>query len=149
MIFCIVCILIFSVVCVGVFFFGIDVFVFFFKQKTAYEMRISDWSSDVCSSDLSRAQVRRSCRSCRAESQERCGAGRGNRLGHPCLSASSQSHQRRDRKSVVSGKSVSVRVDLGGRRNIKKKIYSTNKDSSINTAKMTSVGTTHKIKNQL
>src|SRR3546814_5538576 len=29
--------------------------VFFFKQKTAYEMRISDWSSDVCSSDLDRA----------------------------------------------------------------------------------------------
>src|SRR3546814_1666848 len=28
------------------------VFVLFFKQKTAYEMRISDWSSDVCSSDL-------------------------------------------------------------------------------------------------
>src|SRR3546814_4845932 len=28
--------------------------IFFFKQKTAYEMRISDWSSDVCSSDLSR-----------------------------------------------------------------------------------------------
>src|SRR3546814_6471020 len=27
---------------------------FFFKQKTAYEMRISDWSSDVCSSDLER-----------------------------------------------------------------------------------------------
>src|SRR3546814_9280597 len=32
-------------------FFYIVVF-FFFKQKTAYEMRISDWSSDVCSSDL-------------------------------------------------------------------------------------------------
>src|SRR3546814_1625538 len=31
-------------------------FFFFFKQKTAYEMRISDWSSDVCSSDL-RAQM--------------------------------------------------------------------------------------------
>src|SRR3546814_19153725 len=30
---------------------GVYVF-FFFKQKTAYEMRISDWSSDVCSSDL-------------------------------------------------------------------------------------------------
>src|SRR3546814_6483321 len=30
-------------------------FFFFFKQKTAYEMRISDWSSDVCSSDLVRA----------------------------------------------------------------------------------------------
>src|SRR3546814_14120414 len=32
--------------CVGIYVF------FFFKQKTAYEMRISDWSSDVCSSDL-------------------------------------------------------------------------------------------------
>src|SRR3546814_12833865 len=32
---------------------------FFFKQKTAYEMRISDWSSDVCSSDLGRG-----CRGC-------------------------------------------------------------------------------------
>src|SRR3546814_2866567 len=28
------------------------IFFFFFKQKTAYELRISDWSSDVCSSDL-------------------------------------------------------------------------------------------------
>src|SRR3546814_8322545 len=36
-----------SVVCCVLFLF------FFFKQKTAYEMRISDWSSDVCSSDLS------------------------------------------------------------------------------------------------
>src|SRR3546814_2405914 len=35
-----------SLMCVWVWFF------FFFKQKTAYEMRISDWSSDVCSSDL-------------------------------------------------------------------------------------------------
>src|SRR3546814_7096946 len=33
--------------------------VFFFKQKTAYEMRISDWSSDVCSSDLHRVRARR------------------------------------------------------------------------------------------
>src|SRR3546814_1192667 len=32
-------------------------FFFFFKQKTAYEMRISDWSSDVCSSDLSHPQT--------------------------------------------------------------------------------------------
>src|SRR3546814_9240339 len=30
---------------------------FFFKQKTAYEMRISDWSSDVCSSDLQRLGI--------------------------------------------------------------------------------------------
>src|SRR3546814_6924660 len=32
--------------------FFLCIFFFFFKQKTAYEMRISDWSSDVCSSDL-------------------------------------------------------------------------------------------------
>src|SRR3546814_10528414 len=32
---------------------------FFFKQKTAYEMRISDWSSDVCSSDLGGGELRR------------------------------------------------------------------------------------------
>src|SRR3546814_2819185 len=31
---------------------GVLLVFFFFKQKTAYEMRISDWSSDVCSSDL-------------------------------------------------------------------------------------------------
>src|SRR3546814_11841050 len=38
------------IVCIGFF----DVFLFFFfNQKTAYDMRISDWSSDVCSSDLS------------------------------------------------------------------------------------------------
>src|SRR3546814_10424203 len=35
-----------------VFWFSVHVVFFFFKQKTAYEMRISDWSSDVCSSDL-------------------------------------------------------------------------------------------------
>src|SRR3546814_10259651 len=33
--------------------------IFFFKQKTAYEMRISDWSSDVCSSDLGLREERR------------------------------------------------------------------------------------------
>src|SRR3546814_1539315 len=33
--------------------------VFFFEQKTAYEIRISDWSSDVCSSDLLRRVARR------------------------------------------------------------------------------------------
>src|SRR3546814_9230755 len=49
-------------------------FFFFFKQKTAYEMRISDWSSDVCSSDLKRwhfgtwpaAEGLRDNRGCRA-----------------------------------------------------------------------------------
>src|SRR3546814_3188574 len=33
-------------------------YIFLFKQKTAYEMRISDWSSDVCSSDLVVAEIR-------------------------------------------------------------------------------------------
>src|SRR3546814_3215585 len=33
------------------------VYIFFFKQKTGYEMRISDWSSDVCSSDLGRSSI--------------------------------------------------------------------------------------------
>src|SRR3546814_3722771 len=33
-------------------------FFFFFKQRTAYEMRISDWSSDVCSSDLPECESR-------------------------------------------------------------------------------------------
>src|SRR3546814_9495026 len=41
--------LVFSFFCICFF---LIVFFFFFKQKTAYEMRISDWSSDVCSSDL-------------------------------------------------------------------------------------------------
>src|SRR3546814_9140758 len=35
-----------------------ECFFFFFKQKTAYEVRISDWSSDVCSSDLLDALAR-------------------------------------------------------------------------------------------
>src|SRR3546814_2208279 len=36
---------------------GDCIYFFFFKQKTAYEMRISDWSSDVCSSDLDALQA--------------------------------------------------------------------------------------------
>src|SRR3546814_8849520 len=34
-----------------------EAMIFFFKQKTSYEMRISDWSSDVCSSDLQHAEA--------------------------------------------------------------------------------------------
>src|SRR3546814_9660029 len=43
-------------VCALCFYVFVSLF-FFFKQKTAYEMRISDWSSDVCSSDLSAPSV--------------------------------------------------------------------------------------------
>src|SRR3546814_9154485 len=47
--------MVFLLHCVAVF---LCVRFFFFKQKTAYEMRISDWSSDVCSSDLSLFRAR-------------------------------------------------------------------------------------------
>src|SRR3546814_1916070 len=47
---CIICVGHEWLVCLSVIFCFFSVF--FFKQKTAYEMRISDWSSDVCSSDL-------------------------------------------------------------------------------------------------
>src|SRR3546814_4161199 len=52
------------------------IFFFFFKQKTAYEMRISDWSSDVCSSDLDADQpesvvlVGKSCYMCWGASRD-------------------------------------------------------------------------------
>src|SRR3546814_6511217 len=55
-------------------FFRVDVifrFVFF-KQKTAYEMRISDWSSDVCSSDLGTARPNCAARSDGRFSGKRC-----------------------------------------------------------------------------
>src|SRR3546814_3022958 len=44
-----------------------DLSIFFFKQKTSYEMRISDWSSDVCSSDL--AALSAVCRAVALEGQ--------------------------------------------------------------------------------
>src|SRR3546814_3466389 len=53
----------FTVYCMCVFFscFVMIFFFFFFKQKTAYEMRISDWSSDVCSSDLGLGRLEEGC----------------------------------------------------------------------------------------
>src|SRR3546814_6470210 len=44
---------------------------FFFKQKTAYELRISDWSSDVCSSDLRNAAGRRHGRNAYGSGKDR------------------------------------------------------------------------------
>src|SRR3546814_5863185 len=106
-----------------------DLALFFFKQKTAYEMRISDWSSYVCSSDL----VRPRRDHCDAQLVELNGArhqhrthhrlAHGDFRPHPGLlqPAGRDAYDRADRESVVSGKSVSVRVDLGGRRIIKNK----------------------------
>src|SRR3546814_9883089 len=95
----------------------LDIF-FFCKQKTAYEMRISDWSSDVCSSDLQPLPAL-------ARTDLRCKLAFAERLAgeiRPDIRSPDQNHHGKDqdRKSVVWGKSVSVRVDLGGRRIITK-----------------------------
>src|SRR3546814_16721887 len=95
-------------------------FVFFFKQKTAYEMRISDWSSDVCSSDLDGFAIAAALPRDRLRRAFWAGI-RILMFGHAVSRAFSRIVQILDRKSVVWGKSVSVRVDLGGRRIIKKK----------------------------
>src|SRR3546814_20860984 len=106
-------------------------------------MRISDWSSDVCSSDL-QARNTDSVRERAAEGRSGSGGGRldplagaelhddgtrtpaiggegGRSRGHAGRSRPRGDPMPRDRKSVVKGKSVSVRVDLGGRRIIKNK----------------------------
>src|SRR3546814_1696557 len=85
---------------------------FFFKQKTAYEMRISDWSSDVCSSDLSGTAFRRT-RRCRGEATRPRRT--PNRRGDPaaarstapahrtrCTRRSDRSEERRGGKECVS-----------------------------------------------
>src|SRR3546814_13355864 len=123
---------------------------FFFKQKTAYEMRISDWSSDVCSSDLIIPYSRSldDSASNKVVAHRHCNGIKGNRTpferwGHeearwdtiagqvarlhkskqwrfgPDAMARVEKDGGLDRKRVVSGKSVSVRVALGGSRIIK------------------------------
>src|SRR3546814_14204848 len=107
-------------------------------------MRISDWSSDVCSSDFPSAEGLREQCGVEVRSEEpalprhgeehavarlfgrarlflgRC-AERLHRQQHGGAGRLGLEVAQGDRKSVVSGKSVSVRVDLGGRRIIKKK----------------------------
>src|SRR3546814_16213850 len=100
-------------------------------------MRISDWSSDVCSSDLelhstSPNGVQGSLARLRARRGHVVATVRGERIGSfGCVRRGTPRaaplkggvvlRSSRDRKSVVEGKSVSVRVDLGGRSIIKKK----------------------------
>src|SRR5213595_4096897 len=81
-------------------------FLFFFKQKTAYEVTEGDWSSDVCSSDLERVLARVVDLPARQRPPPR---------------ARGRSEERRVGKSVLSC------VDLGGRRIIKKK----NKEAQV------------------
>src|SRR3546814_16675878 len=134
-----------------------------FKQKTAYEMRISDWSSDVCSSDLTEALAIDGREPNRlyvwvlgdglyrsddaAESWQRVDDGPKQQEIRSLISLNEPTGMggiwlyagldvgivkspdcfcgwdrlTKDRKSVVEGKHVAVRVDLGGRRCIKKK----------------------------
>src|SRR3546814_4262218 len=103
-----------------------------FKQKTAYEMRISDWSSDVCSSDLilttsgSFGGVTLAALvfgNCSGTPTIISGAATMKMISSTSMTSTSgvTLMSDRDRKSDVSGKRVSVRVDLGGRRISKKK----------------------------
>src|SRR3546814_14550418 len=107
-------------------------------------MRISDWSSDVCSSDLRLAAARIAADRMADIGPVGGEQARAHERGEPVpmetralFAYQSSTVVRRlarlvddmvqDRKSVVSGKSVSVRVDLGGRRIIKQKnTYNTN-----------------------
>src|SRR3546814_16657341 len=96
-------------------------------------MRISDWSSDVCSSDLIGGACDRLAKR-RLANPRRADQAQDGRLEfiHPLLHGQVFDNAlldlfqaivvrvQQDRKSVVEGKSVSVRVDLGGRRIIKK-----------------------------
>src|SRR3546814_5699831 len=106
----------------------------FYKQKTAYEMRIRDWSSDVCSSDLLASHEPRITRITESEArfilQRACAHGetaagqweQDNGDGRNRHRWRNAAHDRGDRKTGVQGTSESVRVDLGGSRLVKKKI---------------------------
>src|SRR3546814_18987617 len=104
---------------------------FFFKQNTAYELRISDWSSDVCSSDLMKAKVLHEDGERTIvlvfETGDRVIEGLLNfarthapTAGHFTANGAFQDVTL-DRKRAVKGKRGQVRVGPGGHRFIKKK----------------------------
>src|SRR3546814_12869165 len=121
---------------------------FFFKQETGYDMRICDWSSDVCSSDLEIARRRGQAafdrqltdhvdrvqdqvemlirREPDAQRLRRAVEIEVRQFAGPVV-VTDDLRVRGDRKSVVEGKSVSVRGDRGGRRRMKKKNKKTHK----------------------
>src|SRR3546814_10476026 len=79
------------------------VFFFFFKQKTAYEMRISDWSSDVCSSDLELPLRRQGCAEDRLQGRPTAAGFRIRaRQDHPQPYHCGRSEERRVGKECVS-----------------------------------------------
>src|SRR3546814_1605094 len=81
-------------------YFYILYFFFFFKQKTAYEMRISDWSSDVCSSDLVAGAARRGNRDAHHRNQERQAARGAFRLADHRPGRDGDGDRRRSRGGV-------------------------------------------------
>src|SRR3546814_19814522 len=83
-------------------------------------MRISDWSSDVCSSDLCSSNAAHAERKTEEQPRHRANLVRRQFLRkHQNRRERRGQHERSEERSV--GKDVSVRVDLGGRRIIKKK----------------------------
>src|SRR3546814_16796939 len=98
---------------------------FFFKQKTAYEMRISDWSSDVCSSDLPAARRGPPGSASAHRSPDPAADDRlrrpGDRSGRtiPADGGFQGASYRRSEERRVGKECVSS-VALGGRRSIKK-----------------------------
>src|SRR3546814_12370840 len=120
--------------------------VFLFKSKAAYEMRISDWSSHVRSSDLPR---RRRCPSSpdrRPTSAKRTDPMFKRPSNHYGRSPEPVTpYQRVDRKSVVQVTRVLVRVDLGGRRIINKKtIYTILTSRQSHAVSLVHSGAEHK-----
>src|SRR3546814_9535353 len=89
----------------------LELCVFFFKQKTAYEMRISDWSSDVCSSDLSACvggkKVGDLC-------QHGQGCGRRSGFTDKRISVFAQEEDRRDFAGLIGRLPVPCTCRVGG-----------------------------------
>src|SRR3546814_19904109 len=122
---------------------------FFFKQKTAYEMRISDWSSDVCSSDLDRegeprllcgdaGRQRHPRRPHRGPARRRpplqlpLGQRRTSAARPPIVELCLTGQAPLDRKTAVMGKLEAVRVGIGGLGIIKKnKITTNHRDNTL------------------
>src|SRR3546814_17827543 len=119
--------------------------VFFVKQKTAYDMRISDWSSDVCSSDLAVEQLRHGRPGvglgprAAAQGDQRAGlfdTGREQAARAVVLEAAAveaDAGGQPDRTRVVKGQRVSVCGDISVSHIINKKINDTLKYNQITT----------------
>src|SRR3546814_6600711 len=85
---------------------------FFLKQKTAYEMRISDWSSDVCSSDLRLRHPGLPARPVAALPEDRRRAGRGWRSSRPAAAPASRAPAaRRARAAAIRRPGCPVRSE--------------------------------------